>query len=103
MTAECQLCCSLYDCQLFSNKAYNYGETTSNVDSAPPEIVILISLCVLEKSDRNLLCLRMKRHRIQKNKDSLPRTCWVVFAPLRLESYPTDGRTDGRKDRRTHN
>ena len=26
-------------------------------------------------------------------KDSVVHTCWMVFAPLRLESYPTDRRT----------
>ena len=34
----------------------------------------------------------------RESKDSVVPTDWMVFASLRLESYPADGLTDIRKD-----
>ena len=39
----------------------------------------------------------------RERKDSVLQTCWIVFAPLRLESYPTIGRTDVHTERRSKN
>ena len=39
-------------------------------------------------------------HDYRQSTDSVLQTCWMIFVTLRLESYPTDGRTDGHTDRR---
>lgn len=34
----------------------------------------------------------------RESKDSVLQTCWILLAPLRLESYPTDGQTNTQID-----